>query len=56
MKKHLTRPASLISIVYLLLALLYFSPLAVPYKLAFPLAFLTLCALRFCPWPMVLAM
>ena len=56
MKKHLTRPASLISIVYLLLALLYFSPLAVPYKLAFPLAFLPLCALRFSTWPMVLAM
>ena len=50
------RPASLISIVYLLLALLYFSPVAVAYKLAFPLAFLTLCALRFSTWPMVLAM
>ena len=56
MKKHLTRPAILISTVYLLLALLYFSPLAVPYKLAFPLAFLTLCAFRFSTWPMVLAM
>ena len=56
MKKYLTRPASLISIVYLLLALLYFSPVAVAYKLAFPLAFLTLCALRFSTWPMVLAM
>lgn len=56
MKKPLTRPAILISTVYLLLALLYFSPLAVPYKLAFPLAFLTLCAFRFSTWPMVLAM
>ena len=56
MKKYLPRPAILISTVYLLLALLYFSPLAVPYKLAFPLAFLTLCALRFSTWPMVLAM
>ena len=56
MKKYLTRPASLISILYLLLALLFFSPLPVPYKLAFPLAFLTLCALRFSTWPMVLAM
>ena len=50
------RQASLISIIYLLLALLYFSPVAVAYKLAFPLAFLTLCALRFSTWPMVLAM
>ena len=56
MKKYLTRPASLISIVFLLLALLYFLPVAVAYKLAFPLAFLTLCALRFSTWPMVLAM
>ena len=56
MKKYLTRPASLISIVFMLLALLYFSPIAVAYKLAFPLAFLTLCALRFSTWPMVLAM
>ena len=56
MKKYLTRPASLISIVFVLLALLYFSPVAVAYKLAFPLAFLTLCALRFSTWPMVLAM
>ena len=56
MKKYLTRPASLISIVFVLLALLYFSPIAVAYKLAFPLAFLTLCALRFSTWPMVLAM
>ena len=43
MKHLLTRPASLISIVFLLLALLHFSPLALPYKLAYPLAFLTLC-------------
>ena len=56
MKHSLTRPASLISIIFLLLALLYFSPLALPFKLAYPLAYLTLCALRFCPWPMVLAM
>ena len=56
MKKYLTRPASLISIVFVLLALLYFSPVEVAYKLAFPLAFLTLCALRFSTWPMVLAM
>ena len=56
MKKYLTRPASLISIVFVLLALLYFSPIAIVYKLAFPLAFLTLCALRFSTWPMVLAM
>ena len=56
MKKYLTRPASLISIVFVLLALLYFSPVAVAYKLAFPLTFLTLCALRFSTWPMVLAM
>ena len=56
MKKYLTRPASLISIVFVLLALLYFSPIAIAYKLAFPLAFLTLCALRFSTWPMVLAM
>jgi uncharacterized membrane protein YhhN len=56
MKHLLTRPESLISIVFLALALLHFSPVAIAHKLAFPLAFLTLCALRFCPWPMVLAM
>lgn len=56
MKKYLTRPASLISIVYLLLAVLYFAPVAIAHKLVFPLAFLTLCALRYSTWPMVLAM
>lgn len=56
MNKHLARPAGLISIVYLLLALLYFSPIAVAYKMVFPLAFLTLCAISYSTWPMVLAM
>lgn len=56
MKKYLTRPASLISIVYLLLAILYFTPVSIAHKLVFPLAFLTLCAFRYSTWPMVLAM
>jgi alkenylglycerophosphocholine/alkenylglycerophosphoethanolamine hydrolase len=56
MKHLLTRPSSLISIVFLALALLHFSPVSIAHKLAFPLAFLTLCALRFSTWPMVLAM
>ena len=55
-KQYLFRPTILISTVYLLLALLHFSPVAIAYKLAFPLAFLTLCALRYTSWPMVLAM
>ena len=56
MNTHLARPAGLISIVYLLLALLHFSPIAVAYKMVFPLAFLTLCAISYSTWPMVLAM
>jgi alkenylglycerophosphocholine/alkenylglycerophosphoethanolamine hydrolase len=56
MKRILSRPAILISIVFFLLAILFFSPIQMPYKLAYPLAFLTLCALRYSSWPMVLAM
>ena len=56
MKRILSRPAIIISIVFFLLAALFFSPIQVPYKLAYPLAFLTLCALRYSSWPMVLAM
>jgi alkenylglycerophosphocholine/alkenylglycerophosphoethanolamine hydrolase len=56
MKRILSRPAILVSIVFFLLAILFFSPIQMPYKLAYPLAFLTLCALRYSSWPMVLAM
>ena len=56
MKRILSRPAILVSIVFYLLAILFFSPIQMPYKLAYPLAFLTLCALRYSSWPMVLAM
>ena len=56
MKRILSRPAILVSIVFFLLAILFFSPVQLPYKLAYPLAFLTLCALRYSSWPMVLAM
>ena len=56
MKTSLSRPAIIISIVFFLLAALFFSPIQVPYKLAYPLAFLTLCALRYSTWPMLLAM
>ena len=45
-----------IIIAFSLLALLYFSPLSVSYKGAYPLAFLTLCSLRYSCWPMTLAM
>ena len=54
--KRFSRPAVIITVVYLLLACLYFSPIVVPYKLAFPLIFLTLCALRLSSWPIMLAM
>ena len=56
MKRILSRPAILVSIVFFLLAALFFSPIQVPYKLAYPLVFLTLCALRYSSWPMLLAM
>ena len=56
MKRILSRPAILVSIVFFLLAILFFSPIQMPYKLAYPLAFLTLCALRYSSWPMLLAM
>lgn len=56
MKTFLSRPVILISTVYFLLAVLYFSPLQAPSKLAYPLAFLTLCALRHSSWAMILAM
>ena len=56
MKHILSRPAILVSIVFFLLAILFFSPVQVPYKLSYPLAFLTLCAMRYSSWPMVLAM
>ena len=56
MKTFLSRPAILISIVFFVLGILYFTPVQMPYKLAYPLAFLTLCALRYSSWPMMLAM
>ena len=56
MKTFLSRPAILISIVFFVLGILYFTPVQMPYKLAYPLAFLTLCALRYSTWPMMLAM
>ena len=56
MKRILSRPAIIISIVFFLLVILFFSPIQMPYKLAYPLAFLTLCALRYSSCPMVLAM
>lgn len=46
----------LISCVYLLLVSLYFLPIDVPCKMVFPLAFLTLCALRYASRPIVFAM
>ena len=56
MKNCTIRPTVVTSIIYLLLAALYFSPYAIAYKLTFPLAFLTLASLRLSPWPIVLAM
>ena len=56
MKNHTIRPSFIIAAIYFLLVALYFSPLAIAYKLAFPLAFLTLAALRYSSWPIVLAM
>ena len=56
MKTFLSRPSILISIVFFVLGILYFTPVQMPYKLAYPLAFLTLCALRYSSWPMMLAM
>lgn len=56
MKDYTTRPCIIVAALYFLLAALYFSPIVVAYKLAFPLAFLTLAALRYSSWPIVLAM
>ena len=50
------RPEYVIAFLFFVLACLYFSPLSVPYKGAYPLAFLTLCSLRYACWPMALAM
>lgn len=50
------RPKYAIAFLFFVLACLYFSPLSVPYKGAYPLAFLTLCSLRYSCWPMTLAM
>lgn len=55
MKNHNLRP-TIITIIYILLVSLYFSPHAIAYKLAFPLVFLTLSALCVSSWPIVLAM
>lgn len=45
-----------ISLFYFFLVGLYFLPFDLPGKIVFPLTFLTLCALRLSPWPIVLAM
>ena len=50
------RPKYAIAFLFFVLACLYFSPLSVPYKGAYPLAFLTLCSLRYSCRPMTLAM
>jgi hypothetical protein len=52
---HNHRVQIAVSVGYFLLVGLYFSPLGIV-KMAFPLAFLTLCALRYPSWPMVMAM
>ena len=44
-----------VSVGYFLLVGLYFSPLGIV-KITFPLVYLTLCALRYASWPMVMAM
>lgn len=54
--KTLCSISFVIVIVYFLLSSLYFLPFTVPYKLVYPLAFLTICALRLSSWPIVLAM
>lgn len=54
--KHTTSLTDIILVVFNLLACLYFSPIEIPFKLAFPLIFLTLCALRLSSWPIILAM
>ena len=56
MKTHTPTLTSIITIIYFLLAIFYFTPCEVPHKLVFPLAFLTVCSLRLTPWPMMLAM
>ena len=56
MKTRILNPKYIITIIYFLLAALYFAPVQIPHKLVFPLAFLSLCALRLSPWTMVLAM
>lgn len=56
MKTRIVSSTGIITAIYFLLAIFYFTPYQVPHKLVFPLGFLTLCALRLSPWPMVLAM
>lgn len=56
MKTRIIGPASIITLIYFVLAVFYFTPFQVPHKLVFPLAFLTLCSIRWAPWTMVLAM
>lgn len=45
-----------ITLLYFIGVVLFFSPLSVPYKTVFPLAFLTMCSLCCSCWPMTLAM
>lgn len=56
MKPHTPTLANIITIIYFLLAIFYFTPCEVPHKLVFPLTFLTVCSLRLAPWPLILAM
>lgn len=42
--------------IFLCLSILYFTPAEIPFKLAFPLASLTIASLWLCPWQITLAM
>lgn len=51
------KPAAVVSsTIFACLAALYFIPADIPFKIAFPLAFLTLASLWMCPWKISLAL
>ena len=53
---HRTRITLSAAIIFIMLAVLYFLPLDIPYKIAYPLAVLTIMSPWVLPWQMCLAM
>ena len=55
-ESHIRLAAITSSVVYMCLAGLYFSPADIPFKIAFPLASLTVASLWMCPWQITAAL